>query len=864
MVQHRIVLINEYVAKGLSKVNRQVKDSSTSHGKLAQAMGEVDHKSKDLLTSFTKMRWMLVNVAMATAVVVGAFKAIQTTAGKLESSLVSLEIISKTSGESFEKVREQIRGLKEEFGGLISESSLLEGAMLFMKTGLPFEEFDRWVNAVADGSAAMGEDFNIQLGRVTKGLIRLEPRVLDNIGAEMKLNLLYRETAKALGKTIPALTVVERRQAMLNETIKITSKFQGSFIAQQDTLNGKLSMLKVSFEELGIAIGEAGLLDALKGSVESITEFVDAFNEIDKDTLQALIKLGEVGLFVILGKLATSKALVWFPKVLAGLASAGAALAGMPVVASIVAALGAIALLPDDLREKLGLDFNILTAIFPPDSEIEAASKEFVRKTAAEMYKEWKIWEEAGLPPPFPFKIPELPDLQTKISGEFIRQYELLGRQLSMVEEINSSRRKLLELEYKYNDLLKGEGKTYEKIMGMEELSEIEKQTLLDIEKKILTTKIEQAEQQVYINAETEKLKQLNKELDNQYREIGDKIDDMGDKIFATEKKIQTVLGRRFRIRGIAETEISHLIRQQELELTRARFATLGLGTAEEFLSGASLLTADSINTQTEAVRNLIRATEDGQDRYEAWRSTLTETIRALLISSQDIDRDVTAVVRKAQTELLSITRFDREGGDQFTAMEANLDALGMAQDIFFGSEKEKLEYSEKLREDRISGMNESAEQAISNLELERSTLTDLMNREQEWIAQQKDIRAEIEKNREAMDRYRESQAGVSAGYGRGGRTPIPGSEAGVVPTYMGEPMTYSGGVWKPTVQDFISRPGQPIQAFSPDDTIIGTKNAGDAGGKSTIGTLNINIQGGSFNERTLAIEIERRMRSLA
>jgi hypothetical protein len=134
-------------------------------------------------------------------------------------------------------------------------------------------------------------------------------------------------------------------------------------------------------------------------------------------------------------------------------------------------------------------------------------------------------------------------------------------------------------------------------------------------------------------------------------------------------------------------------------------------------------------------MEDLSKAAETSQDQYDAWKDALSETIRSLIINSQDLDKDVTSVVRKAQTELLGFTQAGRRGGDQFSAMQQNLDALGLAQDVFFGDEKEQLSYSEMLREDRINGMNESAAAAISALETQRTVLENLMDKEREEIA---------------------------------------------------------------------------------------------------------------------------------
>lgn len=407
-----------------------------------------------------------------------------------------------------------------------------------------------------------------------------------------------------------------------------------------------------------------------------------------------------------------------------------------------------------------------------------------------------------------------------------------------------------------------------------------------------------------------------NKELQTELKGISSELSNVKDKIKDANSAISNIKSRRFEIGGIAETDISHIIAQQELELNKAKFATLGLGTAEEFLRNASILTADSIEAQTQAILELNDATADGSTRYDVWQKTLRETIKSLLISSQDIDKDVTGVVKRAQAELMGITHFDRTQEDQFTHMEDNLDALGQAQKIFFGEEQEKLKYSESLREDRINGMNESAAQAITNLSIERGILQGLLDDELEWLNLQESKRDEIEENRKMIDLETESYyANAKARALVASKPPptpyseLPFSEAEQPkpkrlwdylpkPEPTTQPQSYYEGISpvdrllglgsgnsvskslrgadgltdferattgkRAYFGDFISRPGQPVANFSPQDTIIGVKNTQELSKGTTIGNVSITIQGYQKNQRELALEVARNLKSLA
>jgi len=224
--------------------------------------------------------------------------------------------------------------------------------------------------------------------------------------------------------------------------------------------------------------------------------------------------------------------------------------------------------------------------------------------------------------------------------------------------------------------------------------------------------------------------------------------------------------------------------------------------------------------------------------------------------------------------------------------MEANVNALGLAQDIFFGSEKEQLEYSEKQREDRINGMNESAAQAIAHLEIERIKLEELTEREKIWLDMQQDKRNAIEENTIAMFNLNaelEKQVklmqnlismeggGNIARAAPASMSSYQGSSSYDNPTYtdsLGQGISIDPAIVelqdaisdffapKTPYGDFISRPGQPASNFSPQDTIIGVKDTSALGGGR--GNINITIQGYNKDPTTLAQEVARQIKALA
>ena len=140
----------------------------------------------------------------------------------------------------------------------------------------------------------------------------------------------------------------------------------------------------------------------------------------------------------------------------------------------------------------------------------------------------------------------------------------------------------------------------------------------------------------------------------------------------------------------------------------------------------------------------------------------------------------------------------------------------------------------------------------------------------------QDDIRNEMDRNRRKIDeitdayyrqrreleelRRKEAEAGraktPSANWwetlGEEAANALPGETAGDVMER-----------WREKYGDFVSRPGERVTSFSPDDTIIGVKDISKLGG-TEIGNVSIYIQGYNKDQRALAIEVKRQLASLA
>lgn len=963
MVEHSIVLINEFRTKGLNKFNSQTNRVATSTKKFKSITDAVNNslskqskrfdassaslaghltffersfKANDkmvksvnglststreatknrvgFLTQFTKVRWAIVNVALMGAMV-GALGKLVFSAEKTRLEFLKLAVVSN---ESFESVKDSISDLRDET--LATNDELISSFQELAKSGFNLAESQDILKAsarasligfaglkeTAEATAQVLRQFNIDTSEAGTVAFKMaaaanEGRVdIGTLGQALKFSgAIASQTGTSFDELSASIAILSnsglqmtqigrgQRQmllSLLSPSAQAESVLQAYGIQIKD-VNGNLKSFTEIIDEFDDSL--EGLSEAEKKNIigkifpsNAITIVLESLGETNEKVKGLAGNLEELGsesklqAIILQAENAVTLGAAWERTKLAVLGYADAIVQQFGV-ATKDATEDVINLKNETifLAKELGVSEDVLKKIedieptFLDGTKFAERDVKLLRTFQEEFLKMLQdiadAEEEARNSGEENNKVNKE---QTEIITDLAQRLEsynlLLDKTTKAVEEYDADVEKINK---EFGDTAQAQQLINQLTADYVEIIKIRLGSRAAEIFSDLTKETKNA------SAATDNFKFANENLQRELKGVADNLSKVRDRIRETTGEINNILGRRFNIRGISETEVSQIIRNQELELQKARFATLGLGSAEEFLRNAALVTTDGLNMQTEAIKKLTDASVTGQDRFEAWRTALQETIRALLISSQDIERDVTAVVRDAQTELLSVTQFDRRGADQFEVMGSNLDALRQAEGIFFGEEKSQLEFSEQLREDRINGMNESADQAIENLQVERINLEALISTEQDWINQQKQFRQELEDNRKEIDDVTRSLDRLRRGLGGGIITPEVLSATG----FAGTLALAEAGFTVPQSQiakakaklakdDFISRPGQAIQDFSPDDTIIGVKNPGQLTGGSNIGTVNINVNGGRFNERTLAIEIQRNIAALS
>lgn len=133
-----------------------------------------------------------------------------------DNMITGLNQLGAASGKNLGSLAKQLIDVSD---GAISLKDALAATAQAASGGLSGDQLLRLTEVARKASQALGRDMPDALGRLTRGVIKIEPELLDELGIMVKVDKASADYARSLGKTASALTDVEKRQAFATATI---------------------------------------------------------------------------------------------------------------------------------------------------------------------------------------------------------------------------------------------------------------------------------------------------------------------------------------------------------------------------------------------------------------------------------------------------------------------------------------------------------------------------------------------------------------------------------------------------------------------------------------------------------------------
>lgn len=277
-----------------SSGGQQVAKETEQIGKAQTRLGQASASAGRSFSAQAQGLGGVVGVYAAAAANVFALTAAFTAlnrAAQFETILRGTESLANAVGTDANSV---VKSLKNITAGQLSIVEAATQANLALSAGFNLDQIEQLGKVALKASRALGRNLTDAFQRITRGAIKLEPELLDEIGIFTRIEPAVAAYAASLNKAASSLTQFERRQAFVTQVIK-----DGQAAFQDITDSGESAQevfesLVANFADLAIQVG-----GVLANALVPFAKF------LDQGLGNRLALLGAVGLLVF-GRLKTA------------------------------------------------------------------------------------------------------------------------------------------------------------------------------------------------------------------------------------------------------------------------------------------------------------------------------------------------------------------------------------------------------------------------------------------------------------------------------------------------------------------------------------------------------------------------------
>lgn len=246
----------------------------------------VDATTKSATKGLGKLKTILGGVAvggaaLGTAVIGGAALAggamlkLAIDAAPLQGIQSAFEGIATASGESAETM---LAALQKGSAGMVTQRDLMQkynlAASLVSDTFA--NELPNAMGYLTKVAAGTGEDMGFMLDSLVRGVGRLSPMILDNLGVQVDLNEAYEAFAPSVGKAAGELSKGEQQTALMNQVMEKLAINTAAMPEVTDTAATSFAALQTKIKDLKDGVG-IGLQPALLALLTPLNELADTY-----------------------------------------------------------------------------------------------------------------------------------------------------------------------------------------------------------------------------------------------------------------------------------------------------------------------------------------------------------------------------------------------------------------------------------------------------------------------------------------------------------------------------------------------------------------------------------------------------------
>jgi methyl-accepting chemotaxis protein len=209
-----------------------------SKKKLKETLDETDKGSGRLMSTWLKMYGVFFSVR---SVIQRTYQALKEGAQQVD--------LDRTLGNQIAGFEKLLEGVRDSTAGMVSDGKLKKSIALMSSFGIPTQRMGESLELVQKMAIRTGQSADFLTESFARGISRLSPLILDNLGIQVSLKDANEAYAVSIGKTTDKLTKAEQITALMNHTLeKMKANTQG--VDLESSVGGTVERAKTSRENM--------------------------------------------------------------------------------------------------------------------------------------------------------------------------------------------------------------------------------------------------------------------------------------------------------------------------------------------------------------------------------------------------------------------------------------------------------------------------------------------------------------------------------------------------------------------------------------------------------------------------------------
>jgi hypothetical protein len=260
------IIQTQFTSTGAAGVTKDVETLNRSQTRLGQSSASAGRAFAAQASGLGGLVAAYAGAAATVFALQQAFAALAK-AAQAETIVQGTKTLALEIGQSGPQILKSIQSITQ---GQLTLAEAAQNANIALSAGFNTRQIEGFTTVALKASKALGRDFTDSLQRITRGVSKLEPELLDELGIFTRLEPAVQAYAKTLGVSASSLSEFQRRQAFANAAIEEGLRKFGAIDTTSASAQKSLERLQVQISELSTAFLQI-VANALVPFIDAVT-----------------------------------------------------------------------------------------------------------------------------------------------------------------------------------------------------------------------------------------------------------------------------------------------------------------------------------------------------------------------------------------------------------------------------------------------------------------------------------------------------------------------------------------------------------------------------------------------------------------